>query len=376
MVQQALEEDIDLFLFAGDAYRTADPTPTQQKAFAECLRPIAEHGIPIVMIVGNHDHPISYGKASALDIYPFLSGDIHLFHCPDFKLINTKAGPLQFVALPWPIRSMLLTKEEHRSKSPTEVREFIEEKYIKFVQLTAQELDPSLPTVMAAHLPVHGAELSGSEQTSLIAHEPKFSVGQLALPPIDYVALGHIHKFQDRNAGEKPPVVYSGSIECISFKEWEQPKGFVFVDIDTTGNDKKTSFRFVETPARPFLAIQVDAREAEDPMQLILDAIEAEDIAGAVVRIRYQIDEAMASEIDGQQIRMALREANMIASIERIVTPEDRQRRTVVTRESSLEQALDRYITQHENLIPLKSQLIEKAMELESAYELQRQNPK
>ena len=84
----------------------------------------------------------------------------------------------------------------------------------------------------------------------------------------------------------------------------------------------------------------------------------------------------MASEIDGQQIRMALREANMIASIERIVTPEERQRRTVVTRESSLEEALDRYITQHENLIPLKAQLIEKAMELESAYELQRQNPK
>ena len=374
MVQKALEEDIDVFLFAGDAYRTADPTPTQQKAFAECLKPIAEKGIPIIMIVGNHDHPVSYGKASALDIYPFLSGDVHLFHRPDFKVIETKAGPLQFIALPWPIRSMLLTKEEYRSKSPTEVREFIEEKYVDFVQLTAKSLDPTLPTVMAAHLSVHGAEMSGSEQTSLIAHEPKFSVGQLALPPIDYVALGHIHKFQDRNDGAHPPVVYSGSIECISFKEWEQPKGFVFLEIDTSGEEKKTSFRFVETPARPFIAIQVDVRESENPLEEILDAIKAEDIAGAVVRVRYQVDEATASEIDGQQIREALREANMIASIERIVTPEERQRRTVVTRESSLEEALDRYIAQHENLIPLKQQLMDKAMELESLYELQRQN--
>ncbi len=374
MVQKALEEDIDVFLFAGDAYRTADPTPTQQKAFAECLKPIAEKGIPIIMIVGNHDHPVSYGKASALDIYPFLSGDVHLFHRPDFKVIETKAGPLQFIALPWPIRSMLLTKEEYRAKSPTEVREFIEEKYIEFVKLTTESLDPTLPTVMAAHLSVHGAEMSGSEQTSLIAHEPKFSVGQLALPPIDYVALGHIHKFQDRNEGAHPPVVYSGSIECISFKEWEQPKGFVFLEIDTSGKEKKTSFRFVETPARPFIAIQVDVRESETPLQDILDAINAEDIAGAVVRVRYQVGEATASEIDGQQIREALREANMIASIERIVTPEERQRRTVVTRESSLEEALDRYITQHENLIPLKQQLMDKAMELESLYELQRQN--
>ncbi|MEM8487455.1 MAG: exonuclease SbcCD subunit D, partial [Bacteroidota bacterium] len=265
LVQRGLDEDIDLFLFAGDAYRTADPTPTQQKAFAACLKPIADRGIPIVMIVGNHDHPISYGKASALDIYPYLSGDVHLFHRPDFTVIETKSGPLQFIALPWPIRSMLLTKEEYRSKSPTEIRAFIEEKYVNFVQAATKALDPDLPTVMSAHLSVHGAELSGSEQTSLIAHEPKFSVGQLALPPIDYIALGHIHKFQDRNAGEKPPVVYSGSIECISFKEWSYPKGFVLVDIEGAGADKKTSFSFVETPARPFVAIDIDAREAEDP---------------------------------------------------------------------------------------------------------------
>ncbi len=372
LVERALDEDIDLFLFAGDAYRTADPTPTQQKAFAQCLKPIADHGIPIAMIVGNHDHPISFGKASALDIYPYLSGDIHLFHQPDVQVIQTKSGPLQFIALPWPIRSMLLTKEEHRSKTPPEIREFIEEKYINFVKLATESLDPDLPTVLSAHLSVHGAELSGSEQTSLIAHEPKFSVGQLALSPIDYIALGHIHKYQDRNAGNRPPVVYSGSIECISFKEWENRKGFVIVEIEGTGESKKTSFRFVETPARPFVAIQVDARETEDPMSVILDAINEQTIEDAIVRIRYQVDELMATSIDAQQIREALKDANMIASIERIVAPDERQRRTIVTRESTLEEAMDKYISQHENLIPLKKQLIEKALELEADYELLR----
>ncbi len=374
LVQRALDEDIDLFLFAGDAYRTADPTPTQQKAFAECLKPIAEKGIPIVMIVGNHDHPISFGKASALDIYPYLNGDVHLFHQPDYKIIQTRKGPLQFIALPWPIRSMLLSKEEHRSKSPTEIREFIEEKYIDFVRLATKELDPELPTIMAAHLSVHGAEMSGSEQTSLIAHEPKFSVGQLALDPIDYIALGHIHKFQDRNEGSKPPVVYSGSIECISFKEWEYPKGFVIVEIEGLGKNKKTTFRFEETPSRPFIAINVDAREAEDPMERLLLAINDHDITDAIVRVRYQIDEAQATAIDIQLLRDSLKGASVIASIERIVTPDERQRRTVVTRESSLEEAMDKYISQHDNLAPLKAQLIEKALELESDYELQRQN--
>ena len=75
MVERALAEDIDVFLFAGDAYRTADPTPTQQKLFAQCLQPIATAGIPIVMITGNHDHPVSFGKASSIDIFGYLTGD-------------------------------------------------------------------------------------------------------------------------------------------------------------------------------------------------------------------------------------------------------------------------------------------------------------
>ena len=373
LVQTALDEDIDLFLFCGDAYRTADPTPTQQKAFAECLKPIADRDIPIVMVVGNHDHPISYGKASALDIYPFLSGDIHVFRRTDVQTIQTKSGPLQFIALPWPIRSMLLTKEEYRAKSPIEIREFVEEKYIDFVRTASEQVDPALPTVMAAHLSVHGAELSGSEQTSLIAHEPKFSVGQLAVPPIDYIALGHIHRFQDRNEGHAPPVVYCGSIECISFKEADDDKGFVIVEIEADAGQKTTTYRFVKTPSRPFIAIEADLRNSAQPTESTIAAIEEHDIDDAIVRLRYRIDEARATEIDISRIREALKPASAIASIERIVDPEERERRTVVTQESSLEEALKRYIAQHESLGALEEQLIEKALELESVYELQRQ---
>jgi exonuclease SbcD len=328
------------------------------------------------MIVGNHDHPVSFGKASALDIYPYLSGDIHLFRQPDFRVIETRSGPLQFIALPWPIRSMLLTREEYRSKTPTDIRTFIEEKYVDFVKLTAQELDPLLPTVLAAHLSVHGAELSGSEQTSLIAHEPKFSVGQLAVPPIDYIALGHIHRYQDRNEGHAPPVVYSGSIECISFKEWDQPKGFVMVDIDSSETGKKTSYRFVETPARPFIAVEINAQASDAPMEAIEAEINRHSIDEAIVRVRYRVDESRATEIDISRIREALRPAHAIASIERVVDPVERQRRTVVTRDSTLEEAMEQYIAQHESLIPLQENLIKKALELESEYNMLRQgNP-
>jgi exonuclease SbcD len=368
MVEQALAEDIDLFLFAGDAYRTADPTPTQQKMFAEGLRPLAERGIPIVMIVGNHDHPVSFGKASALDIFPYLQGHVQVFRTPDWRVIPTKSGPLQLLALPWPIRSTLLSREEHRRRSPAEIRTFIEEKYVQFLDamLCDEGFDPALPTVLAAHLTVQGAEAAGSERTSLIEHEPKFTVGQLARPGIDYVALGHIHKHQDRNDSHTPPVVYCGSIERITFKEWNERKGFVLVEIDTTNGQKQTRYRFVETPARPFLAFDIDARQSPDPTETILQTLAAQDVRDAVVRVRYQIDEHQREQIDTARIRETLREAYAVAELVREVDPAERQRRTIVTRESTLEEAMRNYIAQHDDLASITDQLVAAALELEA----------
>ena len=381
MVERAVTEDVDLFLFCGDAYRTADPTPTQQKLFAECLRPVAAAGIPIVMIVGNHDHPVSYGKASSVDIFGYLSGDVRIFRRPTFCApgqecppIETKSGPLQLVALPWPIRSMLLSRTEHRKKTPEEIRTFIEELYIDFIAKAAEELDPALPAIVAGHFSVQGAEVGGSERTSLIAHEPKFTVGQLTPQGIDYVALGHIHKYQDRNLdafqrGDGPPVVYPSSLERISFKEHDADKGFVLVDIATADGRKKTTYEFVPTPARRFLPIEIDARNSDDPTGTIVGKIRMQDVRDAVVRVRYQIDEAQVPQVDVRAIRDALVDADTVAAIERVVDPAERKRTTVVQRDATLKDALAQYVAQHENLTSLKDDLLAAALEIEQEVE-------
>ena len=370
LVERALTEDIDLFLFCGDAYRTADPTPTQQKLFAEALAPIARAGIPIVMIVGNHDHPVSHGKASSVDIFGYLEGDVHVFTTPEVARIETKAGPLQLLALPWPIRSKILSKEQHRKKDAHAIRELIETLYGDFIHTAASELDPALPAVLAGHFSVQGAELGGSERSSLIAHEPKFTLGQLTPPGIDYVALGHIHKYQDRNRdayerGEGPPVVYSSSIERISFKEHDADKGFVLVTIAAEPDRKRTTYDFVPTPARRFIPLQIDVRGHDDPTAAILREIQRHDLADAVVRIRYRVDEAQLALVDTGAIRDALAAADTVAAVERQVDPIERQRRTVVRRETSLKDAMERYVDQHDNLATMKDDLVAAALELE-----------
>ncbi|SHK34339.1 metallophosphoesterase family protein [Rhodothermus profundi] len=371
LVEQALAEDVDLFLFCGDAFRNPDPSPTEQMIFAECLQPLVERGIPLVLLVGNHDHPVTFGRASSIDIFRYLEGQARVFRRPEVATIQTKSGPLQLIALPWPVRSLLLTRREYRQKSAAEVREVIEQLYTEYVQKAVERLDPSLPTILAGHFSVQGAELSGSERTSLIAYEPKFTVGQLALPPIDYVALGHIHRHQNLNP-DGIPVVYSSSIERVSFREAEDPKGFVLVEIQTQGSRKQTQYRFVETPARRFVDVQVDARDSDDPTERILNAIGRVAVADAIVRVRYQVNEDQVARIDLRRIREALQAAAHIAGIERTVEPVVREQRTIVERDSSLREALTRYIDQHEQLHPLREQLIEAALALEARLEAER----
>ena len=68
-IDYTLEHSFDFFLFAGDAYKTINPSPTQQQLLLRCFLRLYKAGIPIVIVVGNHDNPLSFGKATSLDIF-------------------------------------------------------------------------------------------------------------------------------------------------------------------------------------------------------------------------------------------------------------------------------------------------------------------
>src|SRR5579871_1417804 len=106
VVDRAIADDVDLFLFAGDAYKTRDPSPTQQREFALRLRRLHEAGIPIFLLTGNHDMPNAMARATSLDIFGALPLDnLVVASRPGVYDIQTKSGPLQIVAVPWISRS-------------------------------------------------------------------------------------------------------------------------------------------------------------------------------------------------------------------------------------------------------------------------------
>src|SRR5919201_5251004 len=68
-IDGALGADVDLVVFAGDVYKTRDPTPTHQREFAQRVRNLTQRGIQVMLVAGNHDIPLSAGRASSVDIF-------------------------------------------------------------------------------------------------------------------------------------------------------------------------------------------------------------------------------------------------------------------------------------------------------------------
>ena len=72
MVDYAIAEGADAVIFAGDAYKSREPTQTHQREFASRIRRLSEAGIATFLLVGNHDLPNAEGRAHALEIYSTL----------------------------------------------------------------------------------------------------------------------------------------------------------------------------------------------------------------------------------------------------------------------------------------------------------------
>src|SRR5512137_2772159 len=73
IVDYAIEQDVDVFVFAGDAYKTRDPNPTYQREFARRIKRLADAGIPVILVVGNHDLPVVSKRATSIGIFDTLS---------------------------------------------------------------------------------------------------------------------------------------------------------------------------------------------------------------------------------------------------------------------------------------------------------------
>ena len=301
IVDTAFKEDVDAVIFAGDAYKTRDPNPTQQRGFGERISKLAKK-IPVVLVVGNHDTPNAEGKANTLDIYSALDIDnVYVSRKPELLKIPTKSGELQVITLPW------LHKNDYKTVGDK-------------LNLLYSKIQPDSPAIFLSHCEVEGSQY-GSEKGLAIANDVTIPLPLLQDKRLSYVALGHIHKHQVLS--KDPLIVYSGSPQRIDFGEEKEEKGIILVDIPKSGI---SSFQFIPTNARKFLTIIVDLKEADNnPTETIIDQISKHEIKEKIVRLVINIPSLLNQDIQMDKIKKALSGTHLIAGISRNVQRIERE---------------------------------------------------
>ena len=359
-VDSAIAQKVDLVLFGGDAFPDATPPPYIQQAFAREFCRLVAADIPTVLLVGNHDqHSQGAGGASlciyrTLGVPGFIVGDTLTTH-----RIETKGGPVQIVTLPWLTRSTLLTRPETQGLSMGEVGSLLLDRLRVALEGEIRQLDPEVPTVLLAHVMTDTARY-GAERFLAVGKGFTVPMAILARECFDYIALGHVHKYQ--RVCESPLAIYPGSIERLDFSEEKEEKGYIMLDL-TKG---KATAEFCSLPARVFKTIEIDLTEKEDPQAALLKAVQKERPLRNGGEISLQIRADQVEIVDNSLIGEALENAHSYTIQPQLISQLSRPRLPELGVDSSLApmSALQSYLDNREDLSAIAPDILEAAQGL------------
>jgi len=362
-VEDGIARGAQAILHAGDAFHGCRPTPTEVRLFREAVGPALEAGVPVVLLLGNHDAPRSPVERHALDLLreteglavidqPTLLFFQHLeTEQRDFlRSCTTKQADLQVACLPWPNKQLLLASEENRKLDPGQLNELVREKMMDCLRGLAAQLTPDIPAILLGHFSVDLAQAGGQNRLMMLGGEWTLNAHEIAALPFCYFALGHIHKPQ--MVGGLPHVWYCGSPEAVTFGEEGEEKGYLLVSLEPQGiGDVKR----ISTPYRRFVTVELGDGAALPP---------PEELAGAIVRVRIP----QANGVDFNALRRDLEAAGVHEyQVETQRAEAVRRRAVEVSSEMALEDALKAWLEQRPDLQPMTEALLAEARTVEQA---------
>jgi DNA repair protein SbcD/Mre11 len=249
----AIERRPDVVLHAGDLFDSARPSP---RAVAEALDgflKLREADIPTIVIAGNHSTPRFRSGGSVFEILE------------RFGIEAVWNGPRTIQVDGIAIHA--LPHEPDAEKLLCDIR----------------ELRPD-GSASANVLLLH-AGLEGVRQDYGEVNEIELDPGVLAAVEYDYIALGHLHRYQVPQVN----AIYSGSLERLDFADLEGAKGVLEIALSAGAGSDGFVVRH-ELAVRPMLDVPVDCREL-DPTEVLAaveTAVAGQTVDDAVIRLRLE----------------------------------------------------------------------------------------
>ena len=240
-LRPALEGKVDCVVHGGDIlYRSKVPPNLVAMAF-EPLKQIADTGIPVFVVPGNHERSVI--PHNHLAVHPH----IHIFDRPRTYTLEKENFSLALAGFPF-------------------VRHAIRRDFSSLLAQTNYLRTKADIRILCIHQAVDGATVGPSNY--MFRYGPDIIETAQIPQDVSAVLSGHIHRFQVLTHDLKEnqlsaPVFYPGSIERTSFAEKDDKKGYLFLVFESDGSvcGKLKEWTFHQLPARPM--IQIDIHPAE-----------------------------------------------------------------------------------------------------------------
>lgn len=302
LVTVAEQELPDFILIAGDVFHQAkvwsDRGLKEQALCVNILRRLACIA-PVLVMRGtpNHDSEEQFRTLETA-----LAGDdrISIVTKPGIDFYTGKSGQfLQVACIPGFDKTLFDTVNDTAENDSV----FYSRELVKLVQEMGQQVNPRVPSILAAHYTIGGANME-SGQTALFSEvDPTFSQDTLQQSPFSMCCFGHIHKPQRVGSGK--PVYYSGALMQLNFNDEGQERGFWIHDID----GQSVQSRFVKLDGREFQTIMLTDGQISSINDKNLQLSSYPGLKGKVVRVRYSCTDVNNKLFNHADAQAALRAA-------------------------------------------------------------------
>ena len=219
------QEKPEAVLIAGDVYDKPVPPAEAVQVFDAFLTSLADSGVPVFVISGNHDSPerLAFGGQLMKDRRVYMA-PVYDGHLEPVQL-EDRYGSLRVYMLPF-IKPAVVRRccpEEGIETFEDAVRWALE-------HMTGHKIGEDDRNILIAHQFVTGASCCDSEELSIGGLD---QVSAELFDSFDYVAMGHIHGPQKVG---RDTLRYSGTPLKYSFSEVNHRKSVTVVELLEKGN--------------------------------------------------------------------------------------------------------------------------------------------
>ena len=236
---------VDAVLIAGDVFDTGSPPSYARELYSQLVVRLHGAGVALLLLGGNHDSVATLGENRAM-LACLNSTVVAAVGDPASQIVvlplrggNGAAGCI-VCAVPFlRPRDVLQSQagqsaDEKQQSMQAAIQAYYQAVYeagrARQAELT-HALGRVVPLIATGHLTTVGASSNESVREIYVGSLDAYPTA--AFPPVDYIALGHIHKPQ--KVGGLDNIRYCGSPIPLGFDEARQQKEVLLVDLSSDG---------------------------------------------------------------------------------------------------------------------------------------------